>query len=97
MIAMSNLGDTLIILDQKAIEILLKIWLLLRKFSTTSNVIGIFMFYMRYGKLIILKYDFDWNSQGASILSALIWFEFLIYFSVTIDTLRMQYGDGLRA
>ena len=56
MIAMSNLEDTLIILDQKAIEILLKIWLLLRKFSTTSNVIETFMFYMRYGKLIILKY-----------------------------------------
>jgi len=62
MMAISDLGDTLIILDRKAIEILLKIWLLLRIFSTTSNVIGIFMFSMRYGKPIILRYDFDWDS-----------------------------------
>ena len=38
--------------------------------------------FMRYGKLIILRYDFDWGNQEIPTLSILIWFEFLIYFFI---------------
>jgi len=44
---MSNFGDILIILGLEVSEILLKMWLFLRIFSTTSKFSGTFVFSMR--------------------------------------------------
>ena len=62
--------------------ILLKMWLSLRIFSTTLELIGLPVFSWRYGKPIIFKYDFDWGSLGESTSLELIQFVPLTYCSI---------------
>ena len=59
---MSDLGETLMILDFEARTTSLNIWLPLRIFSILSDEICVLVDLLRYGTLMIFKYDFDWNS-----------------------------------
>ena len=56
---MSDLGNTLMIFGFDVIVILLKIWLFLIMFLTTSVDSSVFVFSMRYGIPMILRYDFN--------------------------------------
>jgi len=55
MIAMFDLGNTLMILDLDTTVVLLKMWLLLMIVSTISVEIGVLVFSRRYGIPIIFK------------------------------------------
>ena len=57
--AISNLLEALMILGFKARVSLLNIYIDCRTFLTMSNIIEIFVFFMRYEIPKILRYDFD--------------------------------------
>jgi len=59
MIDISDLGETLIILGLEAKIILLKMWFSLIIVLTTLVIIGVLVFSIKYGILMILRYDFD--------------------------------------
>ena len=59
MMAMSYLGDTLMMCDLEARTMLLNKWLFFRTFSILSNEIWLFVFLLMYGISMILRYDFD--------------------------------------
>ena len=59
MMDMSNLEDILITLGLEAKTILLKMWLLFKILSTSSEDNQVLDCLDRYGMLTILRYDFD--------------------------------------
>ena len=68
----SDLGDNLMILDLDTIAILLKMWLFLIIVSTMSEDNSMFIFSIKYGSPMILRYDFNCGKYRNLILSALI-------------------------
>jgi len=59
MMAMSDFRDILMILKCDAIDMSLKMWLLLIIFSIISKVIEVLEFSMKYGRPISLRYNLD--------------------------------------
>ena len=59
MMAMSDFGKTLIILGLEAKTILLKMWVFLRIFSVSSDVIQVLVTLDKEGILTIFRYDLD--------------------------------------
>ena len=81
-INISDFDETLMTLSLNIRAMLLKIWLFLMIFSTTSNMIGVWVSSDKYGILIIFKNDFDWGNLGISTWFALMLLMFLMYFSI---------------
>ena len=63
MIAMSDFGETFIILSFEAKMTSLKMWVFLRMFLISLEVMYELVASDRYGMLTIFKYDLDWESQ----------------------------------
>ena len=82
MIDMSNFSNNLMTLGLEAKTMLLKIWLSLIIFSTTSAIMEVLVSSLRYGIPMIFKKDFYWGSLGTSTWFTLILFIFLTYFSI---------------
>ena len=81
--AISDLGETLIILGLKIRTILLKMWLTLSMSSTSSDKILIFEHLLMNGISTILRYDLDCRSLREEIYSILVVREFLMHFSIS--------------
>ena len=81
--AMSDLGDTLMIRSLEVRMILLNKWLFLRTSSILSKEIQLLVFLPMKRILTILRYDLDWGSLASETLSALEESEFLMYFSIS--------------
>ena len=81
--AMSDLGEVLITLGFTMSERSLKIWLALIITLMLSDLIEVLVPSIKYGILIIFKYDFDWESLRTWTLSDLIFSMFFTYLSIT--------------
>ena len=62
MMAMSDFGEIFIILGFEAKMTSLKMWVFLRTFLISSEVMHKLVASDRYGMLTIFKYDLDWAS-----------------------------------
>ena len=82
-IAMSDLGDTLMIQGLEVRTILLNKWLFLRTSSILSKEIQLLVFSLIKKIPTILRYNLDWRSLASETLSALEESEFLMYFSIS--------------
>jgi len=82
-IDMSDLEDTLITLGLDTKEMLSNIWFCLRIVSTLLDVRCSWEFSWGKNRIpMILRYDFDFGSQGSLTCRALILLEFLTYWSM---------------
>jgi len=83
MMAMSDLGNTLMIHSLEVRTMSLNKWLFFRTFLISSNEVQLFIFLLMYGIPIILRYDFNCGNLGEEIFSMSEDSEFLTYFSIS--------------
>ena len=83
MMAMLDLGDTLMMHGLEVRTMSLNKWLFFKTFSISSDEIWLFVFSLMYGIPMILRYNFNCSNLGEEIFSTSEGSEFLTYFSIS--------------